>query len=106
MSVLVKKRRTKKKLNYDYPVVVVARSNKNVVAQVLEAKTKKTLFTSTSQGMKKVSKIDKSIKVGEEIAKYLTTNKIKKVVFDRNGLLFHGRVKQVADTIKENKILI
>lgn len=106
MSVLVKKQRTKNKINYKYPVVIVSRSNKNIVAQVLEPITKKTLFTSTSQGLKQVSKLNKSIKVGQEISNFLNSHNINKVVFDRNGFLFHGRVKVVVDTIKENKILI
>lgn len=101
-----KKIRTKNKVNYNYPVVVVSRSNKNITAQVLEPITKQTLFTADSSKLKGITKTEKSAKVGEAVAKFLLSKKIDKAVFDRNGYLYHGRVKQVAETIKENKITI
>lgn len=101
-----KQRRAKAKLNYSFPVVVVARSNKNISAQVLEASTKKTLFTANSYKLSGMTKTEKSAKVGAEVAKFLTSKKIDRVVFDRNGYVYHGRVKQVAESLKENNITI
>ena len=101
-----KQKRSKAKINYSLPVVVVTRSNKNVTAQVLEAKTKKTLFTANSYKLDKISKTEKSAKVGAEVAKFLSSKKIDKVVFDRDGYLYHGRIKQIAESIKENNITI
>ena len=101
-----KKNRTKNKLNYTFPVVVVSRSNKNICAQVLEPITKKTLFSCDSSKVTGISKIEQSKKVGENIAKFLNSRNFNKVVFDRNGYVYHGRVKQVAESIKEQNILI
>jgi large subunit ribosomal protein L18 len=101
-----KKSRTKNKLNYSYPVVVVSRSNKNITAQVIEQDSKKTLFTSDSSKLKGISKTEQSKKVGESVAKFLNSKKISKVVFDRNGYVFHGRIKQVAESIKEMNITV
>ena len=47
------------------------------------------------------SKTEVSIIVGKAIAKKAVKNKIKKVVFDRNGYPFHGRVKAFADAARE-----
>jgi large subunit ribosomal protein L18 len=105
-TINIKKRRCKFKINYELPVVLVSRSNKNITAQVLEPVSKKTLFTSNSYKIKGASKIEKSAKVGLEIAKFLNSKKFDRIVFDRNGFVFHGRVKQVAQTLLENNITI
>ena len=44
--------------------------------------------------------------VAEDLSQKLKTNKIEKIVFDRNGYRFHGRVKAIADTLKENGISV
>ena len=101
-----KQRRAKAKINYSLPVVVVARSNKNIIAQVIEADTKKTLFTADSYKLSGITKSEKSAKVGEAVATFLASKKIDRVIFDRNGYLYHGRIKQVAESIKQNNITI
>jgi large subunit ribosomal protein L18 len=99
---IIRKNRSKKKINYDRHVIIVARSNKNVNVQLLEPITKKTLVTFDSYKVKG-SKTDKSKFVGDSMAKYLEKNKISNIVFDRNGYLFHGRIKAVADAILKSK---
>ncbi len=100
----IKRNRVKRKLNYSYPVVLVYRSNQNVTAQVLEPLTKKTMFTSTSYKIKEGTKTDRAKKVGEQVAEFLKKQKITKAVFDRNGYLYHGRVKALADAVKESGV--
>ena len=87
------------------PVVLVNRSNKHVTAQVLEPITKKTIFSINSYKLVG-TKTEKSTKVGEEVAKFLNSNKFDKVVFYRNGLIYEGRVAAVANAIRENNIQI
>lgn len=103
---IVKQARSKKKVNYEYPVLVVSRSNKHISIQLLEPVTKKTLATVSSASITKVNKTDKSKKVGEDMAKILQKKKITKAVFDRNGYLYHGRIKALADAIRESGIEI
>jgi large subunit ribosomal protein L18 len=102
----IKRRRTKRSINYDNYVVVISRSNKNIAAQVLEPNSKKTVFSISSNKLNKVSKTEKSEKIGQEVAKFLKGKKIEKAVFDRNGYLYHGRVKAVAEAIRKDKIII
>ena len=52
-------------------------------------------------GSKKQTKIELSTAVGEELARRAKKSKISKVVFDRNGFLYHGRVKAFADGARE-----
>ena len=94
-----KKLRNKHKLDYTKHVLVVSRSNKNISVQVLEPSTKKTLATFNSNTIKGITKTEKSIKVGENLAGFLKSNKINDILFDRNGLVFRGRVKQLADSL-------
>jgi large subunit ribosomal protein L18 len=101
-----KKNRTKGKLNYEHHVVVISRSNKNIIAQVLEPITKKTLVTVDSTKINKGTKTEKSTEVGKKVADFLKSKKVDRVVFDRNGLIFTGRVKALAAGITNNNITI
>ena len=50
----------------------------------------------------KVNKTDQAILIGKEIAENASKAGIKEVVFDRNGYLYHGRVKALAESAREN----
>jgi large subunit ribosomal protein L18 len=101
-----KKNRLKFKINYSYPVVVVSRSNKYIIAQVLAPETKNTMVTISTQSIKKGTKTEKSLEVGKQIAQFLETKNFSKAVFDRNGYIFTGRVKAIAEGVKNNNIII
>ena len=58
----------------------------------------------SKQISKSKNKMGMSKIVAEDLANKLKTNKIDRVVFDRNGYRYHGRVKLVADTLRENGI--
>jgi large subunit ribosomal protein L18 len=100
-----RKTRTKSKINYELPVVVVHRSNKHVLVQVLEPISKKTILTVDTY-KDKGTKMEKSILAGKKVGEFLKSKKIEKVVFDRNGFVFSGRVKAVVNGIKEINITI
>lgn len=85
----------------DIPRLCVYRSNMNIKAQLIDDENKITLAESSSINMKG-NNIETAQKVGELIAKEAKKLKIKKVVFDRGGYLYHGRVKALADAAREN----
>ena len=88
--------------------LVVSKSLKNINAQIVDDHSMKTLVSSTSLDKDLQSKIKKaknkteiSAIIGSTIASKAIKNKIKDVVFDRNGNRYHGRVKAVADAARE-----
>ena len=101
----IRKRRSLVKINFSLPVVLVNRSNKHISAQVLEPVTKKTIYSVNSYSMEG-TKTEKSVKVGEVIAKFLKDKNFDKAVFYRNGLIYEGRVSALANSIRENNIQI
>ena len=79
------------------PRLSVFRSNKQIYAQVINDLTGTTLVAASSLGMETMPKKEQAAKVGEVLAKKALEAGITKVVFDRNGYLYHGRVKELAD---------
>ena len=79
------------------PRMSVFRSNKQIYVQIINDETGTTLAAASSLGMEAMPKKEQAAKVGEAIAKKAIEAGIEKVVFDRNGYLYHGRVKEVAD---------
>ena len=85
------------------PRLCVYRSNKNIEAQIIDDDKKVTLVASSSMALKleNGSNIDAAAKVGADIAKKAQAKKIKKVVFDRSGYVYHGRIKALAEAARE-----
>ncbi len=87
------------------PRLTVFRSNNEIYAQLIDDVNKKTLITVSSLSKEvasqKLSKIEKSKTVGKMVAQKAIENGIANVVFDRNGYLYHGRVKVLADSARE-----
>ena len=75
----------------------VFRSNKQIYVQIINDETGNTIVAASSLGMEAMPKKEQAAKVGELIAKKALDAGITTVVFDRNGYLYHGRVKEVAD---------
>ena len=83
------------------PRMSVFRSNKQIYVQIIDDLSGKTLAAASSLGMtEKLPKKEQAVKVGEMIAKKAQEAGITTVVFDRNGYLYHGRVKEVADAAR------
>lgn len=83
------------------PRMSVFRSNKQIYVQIIDDLTGKTLVAASSLGMEgKLPKKEQAAKVGEMIAKKAQEAGVTAVVFDRNGYLYHGRVKEVADAAR------
>ncbi len=84
------------------PRLSVHVSNKHISAQIIDDTKHLTVASATTVGQKAVtgSMTVKAEWVGKEIAKKAATAKVKSVVFDRNGRLYHGRVKALADAAR------
>ena len=88
------------------PRLNVFRSNNNIFAQIIDDEASKTLVSASSIDkelkLENGGNIEAAAKVGELLAKRAKKAKISKVVFDRGGYLYHGRVKALADAAREN----
>ncbi len=83
------------------PRLVVFRSLKHITAQLVDDVARRTLATATPTDIASGKKTDKSTEVGKRTAEKAKAAGITKVVFDRAGYRYHGRVKAVADGARE-----
>ena len=92
------------------PRMTVYRSNKQIYVQLVDDVTGQTLISASSKekeiASQKVNKIDQAKLVGKRLAEKAKEKGIKTVVFDRNGYLYHGRVKNLADAARESGLKI
>lgn len=100
-----KKMRIRKRVTgtAERPRLCIFRSAKHIYAQVIDDTTGTTLVAASTldvDGLKNANR-DTAKAIGTEIAKRATGKNIKAVVFDRNGYLYHGRVKALADGARE-----
>lgn len=79
------------------PRLSVFRSNNYIYAQIINDDMGETIVSSSDITIKTGSKIDRSKKVGEEVAKNALSKGVKSCVFDRNGFKYTGRIKALAD---------
>lgn len=79
------------------PRMSVFRSDRQIYVQIIDDESGSTLAAASSLGMEKMPKKEQAAKVGEKIAQIAVEAGITKVVFDRNGYLYHGRVQEVAN---------
>jgi large subunit ribosomal protein L18 len=79
------------------PRLVIFRSLKHISAQIVDDVAGRTLLTVSSSSIETGKKTEKSLQVGQLIAARAKDAGITKVVFDRAGYKYHGRVKAVAD---------
>lgn len=87
------------------PRMSVQVSNRHVRVQIIDDEMSKTLVASDSKklvGEKSGNLTEVAKTVGVDVAKKAVKAGIKKIVFDRNGLKYHGRVKALADSAREN----
>ena len=120
---LIKHKRESKKKRLKYhlkqkninnvPRLIVFRSNKNIFTQLVDDENSNTILSVSSIDMKlkgaiekAKSKIEKSKIVGNTIAEKMKKANIDKIIFDRNGYKYHGRIKAVAEAIRSLEIQI
>jgi large subunit ribosomal protein L18 len=105
-----KKTRIRKRLSGTSvrPRLVVYRSNMHISAQIIDDGSHEVLCSSSSfakdlrESLKGKNKTELSEGVGKDIAEKAKTKGIQAVVFDRNGFIYHGRVKALADAARKN----
>ena len=100
---LARKRRVRARITgtASRPRLSVSRSNTKVTAQLINDDNAVTICSASSLNMKGGSPLEKSTELGKEIAKLAKKKGVETVIFDRNGLLYHGNVKAVADGARE-----
>lgn len=106
---LKRKTRVRKKIRgtTDRPRLNVYKSARHIYAQIIDDVTGVTLVSAStvqdeSDALKYTGNVEAAKCVGAMIAKKALEKNITSVVFDRNGFLYHGRVKALADSAREN----
>ena len=86
--------------------ISIFKSLKNISAQIIDDKDKKTLVSASSIEKEvksnKMKKIETSVLLGEILAKRAAEKKITKVYFDRGSYKYHGRIKMFAESLRKN----
>ena len=98
------KRRVRGKISgsAELPRLSVYKSNKEIYAQLIDDKEGKTLAAASSRALNATgTKVEISAEVGKAIAEKAIAAGIENIVFDRNGFVYHGRVKALADGARE-----
>jgi large subunit ribosomal protein L18 len=88
----------------ELPRLTVYRSNKQIYAQVIDDNNGVTIVSASSlkdDAAQSVNKIEQASMVGKKVAEKAIAAGIERVVFDRNGYLYHGRVKSLADAARD-----
>ena len=101
---LKKKLRIRKKVSgsAERPRLCIFKSAKHIYASLIDDGSGKTLASFSSLHVdEKLSGVEMAKKVGVELAKKAIANNVNAVVFDRNGFIYHGRVKSLADGARE-----
>ena len=97
----------------NHPRLVVFRSNVNIYAQLVDDEKNVTVLSASSMDknlqksiVKAANKIEKSKIVGKSLAEKIKNAKIERIIFDRNGYKYHGRVKALTEAIRSSEITI
>lgn len=106
-------RRNKRKLKIrnrvtgtnDRPRLSVYRTNQHIYAQIIDDSSSHTILATSDVKIDKGTKSERAKQVGENLAKLAKTKSITKVVFDRNGFKFHGRIKELAQGAKDGGLI-
>ena len=102
----LRKRKKLKDVNSNRYRITVSKSLKNLSAQIIDDKIRKTLVSASSiekeVKIKKMKKIEKSSLIGEMLAKRAKEKNINQVYFDRGANKYHGRIKNFAETLRKN----
>ncbi len=101
---LKKKLRIRKKISgtSERPRLCIFKSAKHIYASLIDDVAGKTILAVSSQNFdEKLNGVDMARKVGIEIAKKAVVEKVSSAVFDRNGFIYHGRVKSLADGARD-----
>jgi len=88
--------------------LTVSRSNSNIYAQIIDGNNNKVIATASTteaevkKTLKNTSNKDAAIAIGKRIAEKAVKAGVKEIAFDRSGYKYHGRIKALADSAREN----
>jgi len=90
----------------DRPRLSIFRSNQHIYLQLVDDGQGRTLASASDLSVKKkgLTKVQIAKEVGTILAKKILSQKIKKIVFDRSGYKYHGRVKAVAEALRKQGV--
>ncbi len=90
----------------DRPRLSIFRSNQHIYLQLVDDGQGRTLASASDLSVKKkgLTKVQIAKEVGTTLAKKILSQKIEKIVFDRSGYKYHGRVKAVAEALREQGV--
>ncbi|OGE10669.1 50S ribosomal protein L18 [Candidatus Curtissbacteria bacterium RIFCSPLOWO2_01_FULL_42_26] len=91
--------------NGQKPRLTVFKSNKYVWAQLIDDEKGTTLASASDKKIKSGTKVEKAREAGNILAKKAMKKKVKKIVFDRAGYKYHGRVKALAEGAREGGLV-
>lgn len=92
-------------VSLDRPRLSVFRSNRAIYAQIIDDTKGATLAFASSKGVKAKGKLEVAMAVGETLAQKALKAKVKKVVFDKGGYKYHGRVKALAEGARKGGLV-
>ena len=88
------------------PRISIYRSNKSIYAQAIDDTAEKTVASCSSLSVKTGTKSEKAKEVGKKLAEILKGLKIEKTIFDRSRFAYNGRVKAIAEGLREGEIQV
>lgn len=88
------------------PRVAVFRSNKHLFVQVIDDVKRMTFLGMSDRMVTNSNKLEQGKALGLQVAQKLKEKKIQQVIFDRSGYTYHGRIKAVAEGIREGGIIV
>lgn len=90
----------------DRPRLSIFRSNQHIYLQLIDDEKGRTLASASDLSVKKkgLTKVQMAREVGIVLAKDILSQGIKKIIFDRSGYKYHGRVKSVAEALREQGV--
>jgi len=88
------------------PRLAVFRSNRHIYVQLIDDRASRTLAAASDVGIGQAGKTARATEVGKAIAERARAIGVQRVVFDRGGWLYHGRVKALADAAREGGLQI
>ena len=106
---LIRKIRTRKKISgtSDKPRLSVFRSLNHIYAQLINDENGETLLQANSKEVKakkSATKTEVALEVGVLLGQRAKEKKVKKIVFDKNGYKYHGRIKALADSVRKEGV--
>jgi len=102
-NLALRKNRVRSKVHgtAERPRLTVSISNLHISAQIINDDTSATIVAATTVGQKLTGTMtEKAAQIGQQIAKKAKKAKVAKVVLDRNGRIYHGRIKALADAAR------